>query len=69
MVKQYQRVYHATDYYLVGGKEMGNVLRYSFGATESQMLPLGLPRLTHYLKFNLKAEQERLKNFIIFIKR
>lgn len=25
------------------------------------MLPLGLPRLTHYLKFNLKAEQERLK--------
>ncbi len=61
MVKQYQRVYHATDYYLVGGKEMGECFKASFGATESQMLPLGLPRLTHYLKFNLKAEQERLK--------
>ena len=24
-------------------------------------MPLGLPRLSQYLKFNLKAEQERLK--------
>ena len=47
---------------------MGNVLRPHL-VLLNQMLPLGLPRLTHYLKFNLKAEQERLKNFIIFIKR
>lgn len=69
MVKQYQRVYHATDYYLVGGKEMGNVLRSHLVLLNHKCCHLVSPRLTHYLKFNLKAEQERLKNFIIFIKR
>lgn len=61
MVRQYQRVYQATDYYLIGGKEMGICFKESFEATEEQLLPLGLPRLSQYLKFNLKAEQERLK--------
>ncbi|MBY6180246.1 teichoic acid glycerol-phosphate primase TarB [Staphylococcus haemolyticus] len=61
MVRQYQRVYQATDYYLIGGKEMGTCFKESFEATEEQLLPLGLPRLSKYLKFNLKAEQERLK--------
>ena len=68
MVRQYQRVYQATDYYIIGGKEMGTCFKESFEATEDQLLPLGLPRLSQYLKFNLKAEQERLKSIIIFIK-
>ena len=47
---------------------MGTCFKESFEATEDQLLPLGLPRLSQYLKFNLKAEQERLKSIIIFIK-
>ena len=68
MVKQYQRI-SCNRLLSCWWKRDGECFKASFGATESQMLPLGLPRLTHYLKFNLKAEQERLKNFIIFIKR
>ena len=42
-------------------KRWGHVLKESFEATEDQLLPLGFTRLSQYLKFNLKAEQERLK--------
>ena len=41
MVRQYQRVYQATDYYIIGGKEMGTCFKESFEATEDQLLPLG----------------------------
>ncbi|GGG90060.1 CDP-glycerol glycerophosphotransferase family protein [Staphylococcus pragensis] len=61
MVKQYQRVYQATDYYLVGGEEMVTCFNEAFGATDKQMLRFGLPRLMNYLNFNLKTEQARLK--------
>lgn len=61
MVKQYQRVYNATDYYLIGGEEMGTCFKASFNAKDNQMLKLGLPRLSQYLNFNLEAEQTRLK--------
>ena len=27
MVRQYQRVYQATDYYIIGGKEMGTCFK------------------------------------------
>ena len=30
MVRQYQRVYQATDYYIIGGKEMGTCFKESF---------------------------------------
>ena len=41
MVRQYQRVYQTTDYYIIGGKEMGTCFKESFEATEDQLLPLG----------------------------
>ncbi|RIL71896.1 CDP-glycerol glycerophosphotransferase family protein [Staphylococcus devriesei] len=63
MVKQYQRVYDATDYYLIGGDEMSECFKESFGATDNQMLQLGLPRLVNYMNFDLKAEQARLKEY------
>ncbi|BGE83195.1 teichoic acid glycerol-phosphate primase TarB [Staphylococcus petrasii] len=61
MVKQYQRVYQATDYYLVGGEEMVTCFKEAFEAKDNQMLRFGLPRLMNYLNFNLKTEQARLK--------
>ena len=61
MVNQYQRVYSATDLYLVGGEEMGHCFNESFDAHPSQMLRSGLPRLVEYLNIDIKEEQQRLK--------
>ncbi|AGZ26023.1 MULTISPECIES: teichoic acid glycerol-phosphate primase TarB [Staphylococcus] len=61
MVNQYQRVYSATDLYLVGGDEMGHCFNESFDAQPSQMLRSGLPRLVEYLNIDIKEEQQRLK--------
>ena len=61
MVRQYKKVYDATDYYLVGGEKMAQCFIQSFDASPSQMLKFGLPRLTQYFRSNLKLEQQRLK--------
>lgn len=64
MVRQYKKVYDATDYYLVGGEKMAQCFIQSFDASPSQMLKFGLPRLTQYFRSNLKLEQQRLKRNI-----
>lgn len=61
VVKQYKRVYDATDYYLVGGEEMAQCFEQSFEARHEQMLKYGLPRLVKYLNMDIKKEQSRLK--------
>lgn len=63
MVQQYKSVYKATDYYLVGGEEMSKCFESAFDAKRTQMLKLGLPRLTKYFKLDLKTEQKKLKKY------
>lgn len=65
MIQQYKSVYNATDYYLVGGEEMSRCFESAFDAKSTQMLKLGLPRLTKYFKLDLKTEQ-KFKNIIMF---
>lgn len=60
-VKQYQRVYQATDYYLVGGEPMAECFKQSFKARENQILPTGLPRLSVYNQIDVKYQQQQLK--------
>lgn len=60
-VKQYQSVYQATDYYLVGGEPMAECFKHSFEAREDQILPTGLPRLSVYKKMDIKEQQQKLK--------
>lgn len=61
MVQQYKEVYHATDYYLIGGEEMGHCFQDSFDAKPEQMLRFGLPRLTEYFISNLEQKKLELK--------
>ena len=65
MVQQYKSVYKATDYYLVGGEEMSKCFESAFDAKRTQMLKLGLPRLTKYFKLDLKTEQKSKKYYNI----
>ncbi|GGI43434.1 CDP-glycerol glycerophosphotransferase family protein [Mammaliicoccus stepanovicii] len=48
LIKNYLKVYHFTDYYLVSSNIMKQIFIRSLDAKESQMLPFGLPRLDHY---------------------
>ena len=61
MVKQYKRVYDATDYYLIGGEEMAQCFKESFEARPDQMLKFGLPRLVKYLNIDIEEAQRSLK--------
>ena len=65
MIQQYKSVYKATDYYLVGGEEMSKCFESAFDAKSTQMLKLGLPRLTKYFKLDLKTEQKFKKYYNI----
>ena len=60
-VKQHQAVYDNTDKYLVGSPLMGQCYEQSFEAQSHQFLNIGLPRLTHYLKYDVSEYQKELK--------
>ncbi|MGY3481639.1 MULTISPECIES: teichoic acid glycerol-phosphate primase TarB [Staphylococcus] len=61
MVKQYKKVYQATDKYLVGGEPMVDCFKASFGARDDQFLRTGLPRLVPYVNLDIKQKQHALK--------
>ncbi|WP_349421092.1 teichoic acid glycerol-phosphate primase TarB [Staphylococcus felis] len=60
-VDQYKAVYSATDKYLVGGYNMSTCFERSFGAEYNQLLCFGNPRLTTYLKLDLKEHKQKIK--------
>ncbi|MCH8657802.1 CDP-glycerol glycerophosphotransferase family protein [Staphylococcus lugdunensis] len=61
MVTQYKKVYDATDYYLIGGEEMGKCFEGAFDAQAAQMLKFGLPRLVDYQQQDMIKRQRDLK--------
>lgn len=61
MIKQYQSVYHATDYYLISSNAMASCFMEALGATQSQMLSFGLPRLIKYFNTDMTSTKQRLK--------
>ncbi|MDK9843308.1 CDP-glycerol glycerophosphotransferase family protein [Staphylococcus equorum] len=61
MVHQYQKVYRATDKYLVGGEPMVTCFKDAFEAADEQFLKTGLPRLVPYTLLNVEKRQQELK--------
>ncbi|EKU46004.1 CDP-glycerol glycerophosphotransferase family protein [Staphylococcus massiliensis] len=61
-MKQYEKVYHATDKYLVGGCKMGICFANAFDATYSHILDFGLPRTVKYYEEDASERQKELKS-------
>lgn len=61
MVRQYEKVYEATDKYLVGGAQMATCFQHAFGAHYEQLVNFGVPRLSRYFQTDVEAYQKQLK--------
>lgn len=60
-VKQYRRVYGATDFYLIGGPPMAECFKAAFDVHPTQLCTTGLPRLVPYCQLDIKEMQTQLK--------
>ena len=60
-VRQYQRVYAATDKYLVGCAQMATCFQNAFQANYEQLVNFGVPRMSRYFQTDIDARKAQLK--------
>lgn len=61
-VRQYEKVYRATDKYLVGCQHMASCFQDAFNAHYEQLINFGVPRLSRYFSVDLDVLKSELKS-------